>query len=714
MLSDDGSYPAVSPLWKHNSARGANVSAPAKNLVGVELDMETLASDTADVTALRESAIEQRKTFGINDFNKEKAAVQALGSLASHYLMVPPWYGSTVEGKRPDWEDYVYRHEKRHTKTYSGFSSCFLRILEGLVVKTRPEDVEKDVILPPMTHHVVYLKPCWYDKMTANLFVQVLRANAITSERSDVDYLFHKNSTKARRSLIRNLRQSNFTWTGFRLEDVLSTLETTEKYLSKDDKNSSPEDVASLVESSQNISRLVMSKEWTALSKAHEVGMAVENWPEESEEAFALAYPAKPIMVGITQLLHGQSHVDSNSMTRDPAQGLAAVGQVAKARIDAIANAEEVTNETRKKYLGDSQMLKTGVPFSCLGGQPPSTSRRVSAMTGDLKDDKSEDTQALPKTTSPLPPKKRKLTLTEELADLATNSPLRNTYVIATTSAKLTYLLDKVVERQATEKIIIFYDGDNAAFYISQCLDMIFINHRIYARTLNNVDRSKYVALFNEDPDVRVLLIDVACGALGLNLNAASMVLIVNPINRPDIEAQAIKRAHRIGQDKKVTVETLVLENTIEHAIFDHAKMMSRAQHLEAKELEDDAGIIDIIQNAQILPTVPEEEEGVGMFASLRTPQQVFGRPNRHKYHGNIDSRPQVESRKKIKATTKAKSTIKKGNVTPSNAHALVATDTHSPLAHRSGTSTPVPSSQARTTVPSQSASSIFGADHRL
>jgi hypothetical protein len=694
--------------------RGANVPAPAKNLVGVELDMETLASDTADVTALRESAIEQRKTFGINDFNKEKTAVQALGSLASHYLMVPPWYVSTAEGKRPDWEDYVYRHEKRHTKTYSGFSSCFLRILEGLVVKTRPEDVEKDVILPPMTHRVVYLKPCWYDKMTANLFVQVLRANAITSERSDVDYLFHKNSTKARHSLIRNLRQSNFTWTGFRLEDILSTLETTEKYLFKDDKNSSPEDVASLVESSQNISRLVTSKEWTALSKAHEVGMAVENWPKESEEAFALAYPAKPTMVGITQLLHGQSHVDSNIMTQDPTQGLAAVGQVTKARIDAIAEAEEEKKETAKKDSSGSQMMKSGVPSSCLGSQLPPTSRRVSAMTGNLKDEKSEDTPALSKTISPLPPRKRKLTLTEELADLATDSPLRNTHVIATTSAKLTYLLDKVVEHQATEKIIIFYDGDNAAFYISQCLDMLFINHRIYARTLNNVDRSKYVALFNEDPDVRVLLIDVACGALGLNLNAASVVLIINPINRPDIEAQAIKRAHRIGQNKKVTIETLVLENTIEHAIFDHAKKMSRAQHLEAKELEDDEGIIDIIQNAQILPTVPEEEEGVGMFASLRTPQQVFGRPDRHKYHGNIDSKLHVESRKKSKPTTKGKSTTKKDIAKLSNAHGLVDTDMNFLLAHRSGTSTPVLGSQIRGTDSPQPTNSLFGAGRGL
>jgi hypothetical protein len=208
-----------------------------------------------------------------------------------------------------------------------------------------------------------------------------------------------------------------------------------------------------------------------------------------------------------------------------------------------------------------------------------------------------------------------------------------------------------VVEHQATKKIIIFYDGDNAAFYIAQSLEMLYINHRIYARTLDNTKRSEYVALFNEDPDVRVLLIDVACGALGLNLNAASVVLIVNPINRPSIEAQAIKRAHRIGQTKEVLVETLVLENTIEHAIFECAKNMSRAQHLEAKELEDDAGITEIIQNAQILHINPDEEKGIAKYALLDTPQQVFGRADRHKYHrfGFTDTKPSEGSRKKPK-----------------------------------------------------------------
>jgi hypothetical protein len=681
--------------------------------------MTMLENVNADAVALRESTIEQRKTFSIDDVDGSKA-VKALGSLASNFLMVRPWCDSSTEGKL-EWDEYVYRHEHQYKKTYSGFSSCFLRTLEGLVVKTRPEDVEKDIILPPMTHRVVYLQPCWYDKMTANLFVQVLRANAITSERSDVDYLFHKNSTKARHSLIRNLRQSNFTWTGFRLDDVISTLETTDKYINKEDKKCSPEDKVSLLESSQMVARLTMSEGWKALSKAHEVGMAVENWPQESEETFALAYPTKPAIVGITQLRDGQLHVDSNIMSQNPAEGLEIAGKVAKAKVEAIAGAEEqLTNEN---VHGTSQKEKTGVPSSCVGSQQPLPSRRVSGVPSKASPQKDEthehqDASLIP--ASPLRSRKRKLTLAEEQADLPADSPLRNTRLVATTSAKLTYLLDKVIEHHVTEKIIIFYDGDNAAFYIAQCLEVLYINHRIYARTLDNVKRSEYVALFNEDPDVRVLLIDVACGALGLNLNAASMVLLVNPINRPGIEAQAIKRAHRIGQTKKVTVETLVLENTIEHAIFDRAKKMSRVQHLEAKELEDDAGITEIIQNAQVLSISPEEEEGEGMFAKLKTPQQVFGRPDRHKYHrfGTTDSKPETKSRKKTKTAGKAikpKPTVSKGMGDVSDAGGLLHIITNTPSTSNSEFNTPLSEGpHGYATGSSQPMGSMFGAGRGL
>ncbi|KAL1605342.1 hypothetical protein SLS60_004890 [Paraconiothyrium brasiliense] len=653
---------------------------PAKDLVGVEVDLATREEGSTDANLSRELAIEQRKAFNLDDENTK--AAKALGTLASHFLMVRPWADSSADG-RLEWDDYIYRHEHIHKKTYSGFSACFRRTLEGLVVKTRPEDVERDIMLPPKRHRVVYLKPCWFDKMVQNLFVQVLRANAITSERSDVDYLFHKNSVKARHSLIRNLRQSNFTWTGFSVDDVATTLETSAKYLAKDGKNCSVGDAQSLLESCQVISTLVASDSWRALSQAHEVGLAVEHWPQDSEAIFALSPPEKPSMIGITQLLQGQSHVDSQILFENPSEGLSTVGQVANAKLVEMQEAEAKTRLKKEgKTTSNDEMHKVGVPSSAVGASPL-TSRRASTIVTKSSPKKTNAKQELvtpvkveqpsigpneaaadatpdrPK--PPIIPRKRKLTISDETAELPSDSPLRNTQIIGTTSAKLSYLLTKIVQHAATSKILVFYDGDNTAFYLAQALEMLYINHRIYARTLDNATRSGYVALFNSDPDIRVLLIDVACGALGLNLNAANIVLIVNPINRPGIEAQAIKRAHRIGQTKEVLVETLILEGTMEEQIFKQAKQMSRQQHVEAKELEDDAGIVNIIQNARLIPINKGESEGLAKFAKLEVPQRVFGRPGREKYHHYLGRKEERERPTKKGKTARGDKVKKEG-----------------------------------------------------
>jgi len=49
--------------------------------------------------------------------------------------------------------------------------------------------VERDIVLPPLEHRVVYLDPSFHDKAIYNLFVLFLTANAVTSEREDKDYL---------------------------------------------------------------------------------------------------------------------------------------------------------------------------------------------------------------------------------------------------------------------------------------------------------------------------------------------------------------------------------------------------------------------------------------------------------------------------------------------------------------------------------------------
>jgi hypothetical protein len=65
-----------------------------------------------------------------------------------------------------------------------------------------------------------------------------------------------------------------------------------------------------------------------------------------------------------------------------------------------------------------------------------------------------------------------------------------------------------------------------------------------------------------------LFLISLKAGGVGLNLTAADYVIHMDPWWNPAVEDQATDRAHRIGQEKPVTVYSLVAENTIEDKIL--------------------------------------------------------------------------------------------------------------------------------------------------
>ena len=69
--------------------------------------------------------------------------------------------------------------------------------------------------------------------------------------------------------------------------------------------------------------------------------------------------------------------------------------------------------------------------------------------------------------------------------------------------------------------------------------------------------------------EVQVFLISLKAGGTGLNLTAADTVILYDPWWNPAVEAQAIDRSHRIGQDKPVFVHRLVTLGTIEEKMLE-------------------------------------------------------------------------------------------------------------------------------------------------
>lgn len=98
-------------------------------------------------------------------------------------------------------------------------------------------------------------------------------------------------------------------------------------------------------------------------------------------------------------------------------------------------------------------------------------------------------------------------------------------------------------------------------------------------------DREACVTRFQSDPALPVFLVSLKAGGVGLNLTAADYVFILDPWWNPAVEAQAIDRAHRIGQTRPVIAYRLLARNTVEERV---AQLQDQKRQLVAAVMGDE------------------------------------------------------------------------------------------------------------------------------
>ncbi len=135
-------------------------------------------------------------------------------------------------------------------------------------------------------------------------------------------------------------------------------------------------------------------------------------------------------------------------------------------------------------------------------------------------------------------------------------------------SAKEDLCLD-LIERAANEghKILLFSQFTTMLDLLLARLKQQEIRYHLLTGSTSLRDRSKMVEQFQKD-DVPVFCISTKAGGTGLNLTAADIVIHYDPWWNTAVENQATDRAHRIGQDKIVSVYRLIVKDTIEERIL--------------------------------------------------------------------------------------------------------------------------------------------------
>nr|AYC80156.1 hypothetical protein [uncultured bacterium] len=110
-------------------------------------------------------------------------------------------------------------------------------------------------------------------------------------------------------------------------------------------------------------------------------------------------------------------------------------------------------------------------------------------------------------------------------------------------------------------------------------------------------DRQARVDRFQSDPECSIFLISLKAGGHGLNLTAAEYVFILDPWWNPAVEAQAVDRAHRIGQTKQVIATRIVARDTIEEKILE---LQASKRALADAILGQDQGVLSQIGRAEL------------------------------------------------------------------------------------------------------------------
>ena len=149
---------------------------------------------------------------------------------------------------------------------------------------------------------------------------------------------------------------------------------------------------------------------------------------------------------------------------------------------------------------------------------------------------------------------------------------------VAATSGKFDALWELLEPLMAEgQKVLVFSQFVRCLELLAQEMGRRDIPHHMLTGATRR--RNEVVAAFEQDERPCVFLISLKAGGTGLNLTAASYVVLFDPWWNPAVEAQAIDRTHRIGQTQTVIAYRMLALGTIEEKIWELQNRKAALSH---------------------------------------------------------------------------------------------------------------------------------------
>lgn len=604
----------------HSERRWAVTGTPTSGLTNLHMDEEDAPVQT--------SPLKRRKYVVKSKYNAKQDLLR-IGNLVSAFFKIEPFHTS-----RKQW----FVHVVRPLVTLESARNCLLLLLNALMVRHGPVEIENDLQLPQLHHEPVFLKPSHQNRLSINLFNAVLAVNAVSSEREGSDYMFDPANRLQLRRLVNNLQLASFYWTGFKLSDVETLVSISKHCLGKrlDDGASyfSNHDRALLETSVSHAERALSDRGWRTAAELHEMQYSVLGLPHSMAARFGFGLLNEtvfgaPHLAALQEFYYKNRFADfSDNLAMDP----------------------KLDDASRKFWDNYWRLLKEKNKFK--------EQRHLFDASGIRETE--HDHNSLHRSVAESLPIHTSMEYSASTCDR-----IKHALILGTGSTKLSYLAGKLLAHQRDNvRSIVFFEFEDSAYYLTECLDLLGIKYILYATFIGASQRANNLAAFDSHDSQRdggiTLIMDLRLAAHGLTIISATRVYMMSPIWQRSVEAQAIKRAHRIGQTREVYVETLVLEGTLEEEIYRRRELSEEdAQGL----VIDDHGMQNyVLQHRFLEDDGPEYAEFAAPANTSSEPvQQEEGSLLRHELSGsglswvmrlfNQENLEKLAASKKLKAS---------------------------------------------------------------
>lgn len=417
------------------SSRWVVTGTPARGLFGVD---RLKQSETAGVE------LQNKHDPNETSAEFEKKDLERIGSLTAKFLKARPWANTAMEvGDTPaDWATYLML--PKHSSRGHGRWDCLRNTLNSLIIRHRLDEVGD--LLPPVDEKIVILEGSYQDRLSTNVFSMMITFNSVQSQRTDQDYFFHPSQRGSLMQLVHNLKQSTFFGASFfSADEIAKSVETAENFLRDNKVETSPEDKQSLREAIELGHVALGNKLRNISNRYHEVPITVEGLPGGAEKSWCLGDESDENNYTCAGLMHSLQR-------RIRAEAKHGIGQLNSFLNGGISMAGELEREAMLRPL-QAQIIS------------PAEKHQSKTLAGNTK--LGADVHATPRSG------KMKEPHIETIDPELLAGPLGSTILTATASSKMSYLLDAIIKHQDEEKIIVFYENDNVAWYLATVLEVV-------------------------------------------------------------------------------------------------------------------------------------------------------------------------------------------------------------------------------------------------